>query len=73
MGFDCITNAPLLLSHGFFFVFGCRISFFGIIFSLFIDCFLAIHCDFDIFIRGDKLQSFSSTIVSLPSLVFLRA
>ena len=65
MGFDYITNVPLLLSCcGFFLVFGCRISCL-VGSSLFVDGCSAVSCDFGVFVRGGELKSFYSAILSL--------
>ena len=56
MGFDYIMKAPLLLSHrGFFFVFGCKISF--LVGSSLFCQWLFSSCDFGLFMRGGELKS----------------
>ena len=57
-----ITYAPLLPSCcGFFFVFGCRISFF-VGSSLFCQWFFRVSCDFGVFVRGVELKSYSAIL-----------
>ena len=64
MGFDYIMKVPLLRSHcGFLFAFGCRISFL-VCSILFVNGCLAVSCDLGIFMRGDVLKFFYSTILS---------
>ena len=67
MGFDYIVKVALLLSHcGFFFVFGCKVSFFFVGSYLFFDGCSAVSCDFCvIFMRGGKFKSFYSMILSI--------
>ena len=74
MGFVFIMIAPLLRSHcGFFFVFQCRISFFGRFQHFLVNGCSAVSCDFGVFIKSSELTSFSSTILSLPPMFnFLR-
>lgn len=47
MGFDSIMNALLPFHCGFFFVFGCRISFLAVPFFFANSC-SAVNCDFDV-------------------------
>ena len=66
MGFDFIMIVPLLLSYcGFFFVFGCRISFVVGSSIFFFDGCSPVSCDFGIFVRRGELMSFYSAILSL--------
>ena len=63
MGFDFIMIAPLLPSHcGFFFVFGCEISFFGGFLCLPVDGCSMAGCNFDVLIGGDEHTFFYSAI-----------
>ena len=66
MGFDFIALAPLLLSRcGLFFVFGCRVSFFGRFQHFFVGGCSAVSCDFGVSIRRGELTSFYSAVLSL--------
>ena len=58
-------KAPLLPSRGDFFVFECKMSFFfGRFLSFSADGRSAVHCDFEVFVRGGELESFCSAIFS---------
>ena len=70
MGFDYIEKAPLLPSHcSFFFVFGCKISFLVGTTSFLINSCLAVGSDFDVFMRGVVLKSYSVILSSISCLV----
>ena len=65
MGFVYIMKAPLLPScYGFF-----RMSFL-LVFSLFVDDYSEVSCDFGVFMSGGELESFYSTVFSLIPLPF---
>ena len=64
MGFDFIVIAPLLPSHcGFFFLFGCRVSFLVGSSVFLVDGCSAVSCDFGVFVRMRELPSFYSAIL----------
>ena len=64
MGFDFIAIVPLVPSPcGFFFVFGCRVSFHSFQ-SVFVDGCSAVSCDFGVYVRRGELTSFYSAILS---------
>ena len=48
-----------------FFVFGCRVYFFGKFQHFFVGCLSAVSCDFGVSIRRRKLTSFYLAILSL--------
>ena len=59
-----IVKAPFLTFHcGFFFVFGCRISFL-VVSIYFVNGCSAFSCDFGVFMKGGKLESFYFAILS---------
>ena len=72
MGFVFIAIMPLLPSHcGFFFVFGCRVSFLvgPVLFVVVVvDGCSAVSCDFGISVRRGQLTSFYSAILQIPPL-----
>ena len=57
--------APLPSCCSFFFVFGCRVYFFGKFQHFFVGCLSAVSCDFGVSIRRGKLTSFYLAILSL--------
>ena len=66
-GIAYMVKAPFLLSRcDCFYVFGCRISFFGRFQSLVAGC-SAVCCKSGVFVRGGELESFHLALLSLPS------
>ena len=64
LGFDFIMIVPLLLSHcGFFFVFGCGVSFFSRFWHPPGNGCSA-TCDFSVLTGGDECTSFYSAILN---------
>ena len=64
-GFDYIPKSPLLPSpYGFFFVFGCKLSFLVDSSLFFPNGSSAINCDFGVFVRGGVYKSFYYIILS---------
>ena len=71
MGFDFIVIAPLLPSCcGFFFVFGCGLSFFGGLQHPPVDGRAAAGSDFGALGDGNECTSFYSTILNQNTVLF---
>ena len=65
MGFDFITIVPLLPSHcGFFFLFGCAVSFFGRFQHPPVDSCSTAICDFGALAGGHELMFVYSAILN---------
>ena len=72
MGFNFIVIVPLLTSQsGFFFVFGCGISFFGGFQYWLVNGCTATNCNFGALTEGDECPSFYSAILNqkLPNFI----